>query len=493
MFLYEIKNLEYEILRGTDKKEFLSFTYDTRTLKEKELFICISGANFDSHESIEFIINKKPAYIVVEKDIDLSKIKSSVSIIKVKNTREFLALISCHYFSYPSKDLFLIGITGTKGKTSTAYMLKEVLEKNNLNVGMIGTNGIYIRGRFIESKNTTPESFYINKYLRMMKDENCTHVILEVSSQAVKQSRIVGLDFDYGIFTNISKDHISPHEHKDFEEYFSCKVKFLSLCKNLLINKEAKRFKKIIEILENKNILTYSSKTDADFYYFDRKNVSFDNFLGQEFYINKFPNEKISLSSLGEFNVSNALVASSIAYLLDIDIKNIKSAFRSLRIDGRMDIVHKNENFCVIVDYAHNKISLEHLIKTLKQYEHKRLVLLFGCGGNKDKFRRYDMGELASKYADLIILTEDNSRDEKIEDIISDISQRIEEKSKCIILHNRKDAIEYAIKNHEKGDLIAIVGKGHENYIERGSEKIYFKDSVEVERCLKELEKEGKI
>lgn len=487
MYIDDIENLEYEHYLGDIGIEFNNVSYDSRNLQEGDVFICLAGSNFDTHNIIEEISKKNPALIVIEKDVDF---RGKANIIKVESTRKALALFSAAYFSYPAKHLKLIGITGTKGKTSTAYMLRAILKEAGINVGMIGTTGIHINESIIKTQNTTPESFELHKYLKRMLDENVEYVVMEVSSQAVKLDRIYGLEFEYGIFTNISPDHISEYEHKDFEEYLSCKIEFLSSCKLALINKEMEHFDYVYDSSKALANFTYGSKKSADFYYYNIKKA--EDFLGTKFLISGIKEFDVELGTIGTYNVSNAMSAIAVAIFLKIDIEYINKALKYISIDGRMDIVYETKDFTILVDYAHNENSMKNLLDTLKEYRAKRIVLVFGCGGNRSKDRRYGMGKVAANLADFIIITEDNSRFENVEDIVEDIVSAVKPiTDKYKIIYDRSEAIRTAILEHKKGDLIAVIGKGHEDYQEIRGKRIYFKDREEIIKAVELLKQRG--
>ncbi len=493
MKIKDIKDFSYELISGNDDVELKSISYDTRKISEDDIFVCISGSNFDSHDLISDIISKKAKLIVVEKDIDIELYKN-INIIKVNNSRIALAILSANLFSNPAKNMTIIGVTGTKGKTSTTHMIKKILEKAGKKVGMIGTNGIYISDEYIESKNTTPESYELHSIFKKMYEKSCEYVVMEVSSQAVKLDRIYGIDFDYGIFTNISPDHIGPNEHKDFEEYLECKTRFFDQCNIALINIDDENSNYVLENSNARAKFTFGSSKKADFYFDKLKYVNKNNFVGIEFILRGIKVTKVKLGMPGLFNAYNALAAIAVAIFLKINDNILEESLEDIRIDGRMEIVFSNKDFSVMVDYAHNAYSLENLLNTLKNYKAKRLVVLFGCGGNRSKDRRYGMGEVAAKLADYIIVTADNSRFEKIEDITNDIISKIKNTTtNYICIYDRREAIQYAIEHAKKGDIIAIIGKGHENYQEIEGIRHYFKDSEEIIKAIEIAKKKGFI
>lgn len=491
MKLKDIENLEYELISGNEDIEFEHICYDSRKLEENEVFICLSGSNFDTHNIIEEIASKKPSYILVEKDINID---TKANIIKVSSTRQALALLSAAVFDYPAKKLSLIGVTGTKGKTTTTHMIKQILEKAGHKVGMLGTNGIFIDKEHIPSKNTTPESYEIHKHFKAMLDAGCRYAVMEVSSQAVKMDRTYGIDFDYGIFTNISPDHIGKDEHKDFEEYLDCKTRFLKQCKLALVNLDNEHTPYILANSEALANFTFGSTKEADFYFTKVKYINKDDFVGIDFCIKGVKDLEVKLGMPGFFNIYNAISAITIGIFLKIEDDILSNALVDIRVDGRMEIVYSDKNFSIIVDYAHNALSMESLLDTLRKHKPKRLVVVFGCGGNRAKDRRYGMGEVAAKMADFTIVTADNSRFESIEDITEDILSKIRPANvPYICIYDRASAIRYAVDNAKNGDIIAIIGKGHEDYQEINGERHYFKDAKEVEKAIEEAKRKGSI
>ena len=491
MKLSEIKDFEYELISGNEDVEFEHICYDSRKINENDIFVCLTGSNFDAHSIIKDIALKKPSYIIVEKDIETD---IEANIIKVDSTRQALAILSAAIFAYPATKMTMIGVTGTKGKTTTTHMLKAILEKSGNKVGMIGTNGIFIGDERIPSKNTTPESYELHKNFKDMLDAGCKYVVMEVSSQAVKMDRSYGISFDYGIFSNISPDHIGKDEHKDFAEYLDCKTRFLKQCKLALVNLDNEHASYILEHSDAGANFTFGSGKGADFYYSKLKYVNKEDFVGVDFFINGIKNLEVKVGIPGLFNVYNALSAIAIGVFLKIDDSILSESLANIKIDGRMEIVYSDKNFSVIVDYAHNAMSMESLLSTLKNYKAKRLVVVFGCGGNRAKDRRYSMGEIAAKMADFTIVTADNSRFEKVEDITEDILSRIRPANvDYICIYDRAEAIRYAIENVKRGDIIAIIGKGHEDYQEINGERYYFKDADEVIKAVEKAKEKGLI
>lgn len=473
--LSSVKDLEYELLQGSDSIELTDVCTDSRSIIRGSVFVCIKGANFDSHLAAGDAARGGAAALVIEGDIELPK---DITVIKVKSTRRALALLSAACFDYPTEELICIGITGTKGKTTTTHMIKRILEQAGNKVGMIGTNGIYIGDKRIPSVNTTPESYDIQRYCRKMLDNGCTHMVMEVSSQGIMLHRTDGIRFEAGAFTNISPDHIGPNEHKSFEEYLEYKTAMLGQCSMAVINADDEHSDYILSHSRAKSTYTLAYRAAADFKLDNIRYVSDGSFVGVEFDLNTKDgciDSRVGIPAI--FNAYNGAFAIAVCSLLGISPDILSHALEHIKVDGRMEIVYTSDRYTVIVDYAHNAVAMESLLKALREYNPKRLVVIFGCGGNRSKDRRYGMGEIGGSYADLSIITEDNSRFEDVNDIIADIESSIKKTDgEYIKIPDRRRAIYYAIENAQKGDMIAVIGKGHEDYQEIKGVRHHFLD-----------------
>ncbi len=491
-----LSGVEYSLLSGTEDIDVEDVIFDSRKAAANTVFVCIKGSTTDSHDFISDVKAKGCRTFVVEKELqDLGlENTSNLNIIYTKNTRKALAYMSAARFGYPLKNMKIIGITGTKGKTSTSYMMKKVLEKGGYKVGLIGTNGCMIGDERTETKNTTPDSYELQGYFRKMCDAGCSFAVMECSSQGFKMDRTEGIKFDFGMFLNLSSDHIGPLEHKDFDEYMFCKSRLINNCRTAVVNLDDSHTDEIIKLANGgyDKLISFSLKSSkADIYAHDIEYLRDENFTGTCFNVSGIINDKIKLSIPGEINVANALPVIAVAVELGIDHSCIKEALGDIHVDGRMEVAFKNDKMTVIVDYAHNGISMESLMKTLRAYEHNRLVVVFGCGGNRSKERRYGMGRSAAASADFSVFTSDNSRFEKTEDIMADIEQAYLEaggkKDGYIKIKDRREAIRYAMENAEKGDIIAVIGKGHEDYQEENGVKVHFLDREEIIKIGAEL------
>ena len=464
-----LSGLCYECLKGTVDKEVSAVVYDSRKVTKNCLFLCITGANADGHAYAAQAVKDGAGVLVVQ---DAEKIPEDikniddVTIIKVENTRYAMAFISAAWFDHPAKELKVIGITGTKGKTTTTYLVKSILEHAGRKVGLIGTIEVVIGETHIHAQNTTPESYMIQQYFRQMADTGCDSVVMEVSSQGLMLHRTQGFVFDYGIFTNIEPDHIGPSEHKDFEDYLSCKGLLFKQCKVGIVNKDDKHWEQVTEG-HTCELETYGIEQDADLRAQNLKLLSEAGRLGVSFDVTGLDNFPVQISTPGKFSVYNALTAIAICRHFNVQKEAVRAALLQAKVKGRIEMVHVSDDFTLMIDYAHNAMALESLLSTLKEYKPHRLVCVFGCGGNRSKLRRYEMGEVSGRMADLTIITSDNPRFEEPQAIIDDIKVGIgKTDGKYVEICDRKEAIAYAISHGEPGDIIVLAGKGHEDYQE---------------------------
>lgn len=475
--------MPYTCLQGEVHIPVSELVYDTRKIActENFVFVCISGAVYDGHNYVDEAVKNGAVAIVAEKDIICPP---DITIIRVDNTRKALGYMSAAFFDYPASKLTTIGITGTKGKTTITYMVKSILEKAGKKAGLIGTIEIIIGDQKIPSSNTTPESYFIQKTFAQMVEAGCEYVVMEASSQGFKLHRMDGFTFDYGVFTNIEPDHIGANEHKDFEEYLSCKSMLFKQCRHGIINIDDSHAGKILAG-HSCTVETYGFSEKADI---RAKNISLlkgPGYLGVAYHIEGQMNFDVELLSPGRFNVYNSLAAITLCRHLGVDIADIKEALRTVTVRGRVEIVPALEHYTVIIDYAHNALSLNSLLSTLREYNPKRLVCLFGCGGNRSKSRRYEMGEISSNMADLTVVTSDNPRFEEAQDIIDDILIGVKKgPGKYIEIIDRREAVRYCIDHAEEGDVIVLAGKGHEDYQEIKGIKYHMDDREIIQDIL---------
>ena len=481
-----LQKIDYQCIRGNADVVVSEVVYDSRKITKDCLFICICGYVVDGHDFAKEAVEKGASVLVVQKDVEVPQ-ESNVTIIKVEDTRYAMAFISAAYFGHPAEELKVIGITGTKGKTTTTYLIKSILESAGYKVGLIGTIETIIGDKHIPANNTTPESFVLQQSFRQMKDAGCQIVVMEVASQGLKLHRTQGFTFEIGIFTNLSPDHIGPNEHADFEEYRMCKGLLFKQCRLGIINIDDACAEAVLEghtcIVE-----TYGFDKKADLYAEDLQLVNKPGELGIDFRVKGKMDFRVEVPTPGRFSVYNALTAIAVCRHFDVEPKRIQKALLSAHVKGRIEMVPVSDDFTLLIDYAHNAMSLESLLSTLKEYHPNRLVCVFGCGGNRSKLRRYEMGEVSGRLADLTVITSDNPRFEETLDIMADIKTGMEKTDGAYVeICDRKEAIAYAIGSGQPGDIIVLAGKGHEDYQEIKGVKYPMDERVLIAEILEEM------
>ncbi len=458
-----LEKIKYECLQGDVEAEITNLTHDSRKVQEGSVFACIVGAVVDGHNFIKDVIALGAKALIVEREVEAPE---SVTVIKVEDTRYALAYLSAAYFGYPAKQMKMIGITGTKGKTSTSYMIQDMLKAAGYKVGALGTIEAVIGDEKIPMSNTTPDSFTLHSYFKRMLDEGCDAVVMEVSSQGLKYHRTAGIEFDYGLFTNLSPDHIGPNEHDSFEDYMQSKAMLFKQSKVGIANIDDEHFAEITKDATCP-IETFGLHENADLRASGIELVREKDYLGIDFQLSGLEDYEVQEGVPGKFSVYNALGAICVARHFGIGEEIVNKVLREFKVKGRIQIVPTGSDYTLIIDYAHNAVSLESILKTLREYHPARLISMFGCGGNRSKLRRYEMGEVSGKFADFTIITSDNPRFEEPQDIIDDIiigMKKTDGEYKEII--DRKEAISYCINNAKRGDIVLLAGKGHEDYQE---------------------------
>ena len=479
-----LKDLKYEVLSGSIDVNVSELVYNTRKVKKECMFVCIKGATFDSHDVAGEAAKNGAVVIVAEHPVD---VPAGTAVVLVEDTRYALALISAAYFGYPAKKLKVIGITGTKGKTTTTFMIRSILEHAGISTGLIGTIEVIIGDKHIPAHNTTPESYEVQEYFAQMVAAGCKVAVMEVSSQGLKLHRTAGIRFDIGIFTNLAPDHIGENEHASFEEYMECKSRLFRQCDIGIVNADDEHCSDILKGHTCK-VETYGFSEKADLRASDLKLVNRPGFLGVDYHVSGLLNFDVEIDMPGRFSVYNSLVAIAVCRHFDIPKEDMLAALEVVQTKGRIEKVKVSDNFTLMIDYAHNAMSLESLLTTLKEYNPKRLVCLFGCGGNRSKLRRYEMGEVSGNLADLTVITSDNPRFEEPQAIIDDIKTGIAKTSgKYVEIIDRKEAIRYVIENGRPGDVIVLAGKGHEDYQEICGVKHPMDERVLIAEVLEEL------
>lgn len=461
-----VPRMSYVLLQGDLDRDISDLVYDSRKVTEGSLFICITGAVSDGHKYIPDVVAKGAAVIVVERDVKEYDIPANVTILQVENTRVALAELSAAWFGHPAEQLTTIGVTGTKGKTTTTYMMREMMEHAGLKTGLIGTIEVIIGSEHIPAVNTTPESYLVQKYFRDMVDAGLKYVVMEVSSQALKLERVGGFTFDYGIFTNLEEDHIGGAEHPDMADYIRCKGLLFQRCKLGLVNADADYLAAVLAG-HTCPLETFGLHENANLWASNIHRVQRPGYLGVEYDLNGLEHYHVRVDIPGDFTVYNSLAAIALCRHLGVSQADILAALDEIQVKGRLEIVPTPGQYTLMIDYAHNAMSLEALLVNIRKYGPKRILCLFGCGGNRAKSRRYEMGEVSSRLADLTIVTSDNPRNEEPMDIINDILEGVHKADGAYVtIPDRKEAIRYCMEHGGEGDVIILAGKGHEDYQE---------------------------
>ena len=480
-----IQNLDYKLVQGDlDNREVEGIVYDSRKVFHGCLFVCVKGANFDGHEFASAVADVGAKTIVVEDDVE---VRSDVTVIKVPDTREALAILSANWFGNPADRIKVIGITGTKGKTTTTYMIKSILENAGYKVGLIGTIEAIIGDRHIPSKNTTPESYEIQEDLAAMEKEGITICVMEVSSQGLMLHRVDGMTFEIGIFTNISPDHIGPNEHTSFEEYLHCKSLLFQKCRKGILNIDDPHMNDILKD-HTCTVETFGFSEKADFRAEDMELFHEKGVMGVNYKVTGKVNFDVKISVPGRFSVYNSLCAIAVCAHFNVETSDMQKALLNAKVKGRIEPYPASDRYTVLIDYAHNAMALESLLTTLKEYNPGRIVTIFGCGGNRSKERRFEMGEVSGKLSDFTVITSDNPRFEEPEAIIADIVTGIKKTDgKYVTITDRKEAIKYALSHAEDRDVIVLAGKGHEDYQEIRGKKYHMDERELLAEALQEL------
>ncbi len=477
-----LEKLEYTCLQGDSHVDISQLVYDSRKISKGCVFVCIKGAVSDGHEYIRDAVAQGAAAVIVETNV---MVPAQITVIYTANTRRALAFMSAAYFGHPAEKLTTIGVTGTKGKTTTTYIMKSILENTGKKTGLIGTIESIIGEERIPAGNTTPESYVLQETFAKMVEAGCEYVVLEASSQGLMLHRLDGFTFDYGIFTNIEPDHIGANEHKDFEDYLTCKSRLFRQCKIGIVNKDDPH---VDEILKDHtcSVETFGFSKDADYYADHVKLMREAGWLGVSYQVKGRMESEVEFPSPGRFSVYNSLCAIALCRHFNVSAEEIKKALLQVKVRGRVELVPVSDQFSVIIDYAHNAMSLQSLLTTLREYQPKRLVCLFGCGGNRSRYRRFEMGEISSNLSDLTIVTSDNPRFEEPQDILNDIIEGVKKgPGKYVEIIDRKEAIKYSLDHAKEGDIIVLAGKGHEDYQEIKGKK-YHMDERELIRDILE-------
>lgn len=529
------RKIDCEVLQGSLETDVADIIYDSRKISDGTMFVCMVGAVTDGHQYIPDAVEKGASAIVVERAEAAVQIPDDITVIKVASARYALALMSAAYFDYPAEKLTTIGLTGTKGKTTTTYIINDVLRRAGKKAGLIGTIAVVIGDKSMPAKNTTPESYEIHRFMAQMVEAGCEYAVMEVSSQGFKLDRTAGIMFDYGVFTNLSPDHIGPSEHADFDEYLRCKSMLFRQCRTGIVNIDDAHTEAVLEG-HTCDLVTFSVEKHggqseertgggsagsfagkqmngmagkqaanggagriasdliaADLIASDIEFLKEDGKLGMAFTASGLMECRAKIHIPGYFSVYNALTTMAVCRQLGVPEQDILAGLETVQVKGRVEMIPVSKDFSVIIDYAHNEVSTRSVLKTLKQYEPNRLIAVFGCGGNRSKVRRYDIGRVAGELADFCILTSDNPRFETVSDINNDIKVGLaEHDANYIEIEDRKEAIAYAITHAQPGDMIVMLGKGHEDYVEIAGKKYHFSEHEAIAEIVEDI-KAGRL
>ena len=476
--------------KGNLNIEITNISSDSRLIKNNGLFFAITGYVLKGTDFIESAINNGAKAVVVEPNVDLNSLHyDNITFIKLDFIRKNLAICSCNLYDNPSKKLKLIGVTGTKGKTTSTYMIKSILEKHGYKVGLIGSIATYIGNEQIKiNDRTTGESYEIQEMLDLMVKKDVEIVVLEVSSQAMKLDRVVGCDFDITLFTNLSEDHISPKEHPTMEDYFEAKLSLLKMSPTCVINLDNEYTKKIPNLLPNKNIITFGVENKADIM---AKDFKYTNSSVSFTLITDKYKKDITVSILGKYMGYNALGAIAVSKYFDVSYDNIKEALSNISVFGRSEMVPNKLGYKIMIDYAHTPSSLQSILQTVKPYTKGRVICTWGVGGDRDSKKRPIMGEISGRLADFTILTCDQARTEDPAKIAAEIEVGLKKTGgKYKIIINRTEAIRYAIHMMTKDDILVLPGLGNDLYIEYMGVKYPYNERIVINDIIDEMLKE---
>ena len=483
-----LSGLEGLMTKGNLDIDIKNLESDSRLIKENGMFVAIKGFDTDGHMYIEDAIKNGAKVIMMEKGFDFRNlnIPEDITLIVSPDTRYALAICACNFYSNPSRKFKLIGVTGTKGKTTTTYMIKNILEKQGKKVGLIGTIATYICGKKVEdSARTTPESVHLQKIFADMVEAGVEVAVMEVSSQSLKLDRVAGCDFDIGIFTNFSEDHISPKEHPDMQDYFESKLKLFNMCKIGFTNADDIHGVKMLKMNLGCELSTYGIDNSCNLL---AKDITITNSYVDFKVKLAGKNERIKVGIPGRFSVYNSLAAICVAEKLGATPEAIKEALLEVRVPGRSELVDNKKELTIMIDYAHSPESLENILQAVKSYTKGRVISVFGCGGDRDRTKRPIMGAISGKIADYTIITSDNPRTENPEEIVKEIEEGIKKtKGKYTCIVDRVEAIKHAIQIANKRDIIVLAGKGHEPYQEINHKVYPFDEREIVHKIIEEM------
>lgn len=471
----------YEVLEvfGDTNIDVSSIDYDSRKVTAGSLFVCVEGYKTDGHQYIGMAAEKGATAFIVSQEVE---VPAGCVKIRVEDSRDALSFVADKFYAQPSRELMLVGVTGTKGKTTTTYMIKSILELNGSKVGLIGTVANCIGDEIMPAERTTPESLELQGLFREMLVRGADACIMEVSSHALELKRVNFSNFNIGIFTNLSRDHMDFHH--TFENYLNAKIKLFNLCEYGIVNVDTEYGKEVVKAASCR-LTTVGINEMADIRAIDvvyhKESVEF-SIVSDKY------NGRVQVGVPGTFTVYNALCALATAYLMDIPFGTATRALTNIKVPGRAEIVDIGRNYTVMIDYAHTPDSLENILTSVKQFARGKLISVFGCGGDRDRTKRPIMGEISGKIADFTVVTSDNPRTEIPISIISEIEAGIKPTgASYITIEDRRAAIKYAMENACEDDVIVIAGKGHETYQQFADKKIDFDERKVVKELSKEI------
>ena len=505
MLLSDVLNeLDYRLISGDVSCDVNSVEFDSRKVGPGSVFVCIKGFSVDGHSFAGKAAESGASCIVVDSNregYDDEALKEAVAgtdcaIVEISDTKKALALVAAALDRHPERELDIYGITGTKGKTTSTFMLRAILEAYGKKTGLIGTVCNYVRDEKIKAKHTTPESSEIFGMMRSLRDKDGDSLVMEVSSQGLKLDRVYGIRYSVAAFTNLYEDHISPNEHPDMDDYFNCKLMMFDRCDNTVVNADCEQASKVLEYASSRcNVITYGIDKDADFKAKDLRLERRGHVTGTVFTLESSRvSGEFFVAIPGRFNVYNALCAIAMASCAGCDEESMRSALSSISVPGRMQPIENDMGLNILVDYAHNAAALESALETLKEYTQGRIITVFGCGGDRPTSRRFEMGETSGRLSDYTVITSDNPRTEDpmaiIDNIITGISKT---DGKYEVEPDRTKAIKLAISMAGSGDTVLIAGKGHEDYQIFKDKTIHFDDSEQAAKAVNELQGGGRV
>lgn len=485
-----LRDVDYQLVQGNLEVMVEDLVYDSRKVYDGCAFVALKGFRVDGHDYVAKAVELGCKVVIVSEDV---VVPDDVTVIRLEDTRVDLSKLSRTLFGYPDREMTVMAITGTKGKTTTSTMVQKILNDSGKTCGLIGTMGVFYLDKHYHTMNTSPESYDVFKYMREMLEHGVSYLVMEISSQSLKLKRWSNVIFDYGVFTNLSLDHVGEFEHDSFEEYKYCKSLLFRQCRVGLFNLDSEYFQDMVENATCK-VITFGKSEQADYRLLECHNSVKNGVAGIEMTVKKETPMKYMVGIPGVFTAYNALVAIALCDLLGISEGQIRHSLETVKVKGRMENVNISSKFSILIDYAYQGIAMENVLKTVRESQPKRIVTVFGCGGNRSRQRRLDCGEISGKYADLSILTADNPRYEDNQDIIADILIGMKKThGKYIIIDDRKEAIRYSIMNAEEGDMILILGKGHEDYQEINGVRHPFDERIVIQEILNEMSEADKL